>query len=100
MKGVEVPSGFDNDGEIVLNLSPGAVSNLHMGNEIVSFIGGFKGVKHTLVIPIQAVRAVYSRETGQGMIFDELEPDSEEPVFAPTEEAATVPKPSFLRLVK
>lgn len=100
MKGVEVPKGFDNDGEIVLNISPSAAGALRMGNDAVSFIAGFKGVKYNVVIPINAVRAVYSRETGQGMIFDELEDDREEPVFAPTEESTTVPKPSFLKLVK
>lgn len=102
IKGVEVPKGFDNDGEIVLNLSPGAVNHLRMNNDKISFVGGFKGVKHNLVIPTRAVRAVYSRETGQGMIFDELEDDSEEPVFATTEETLTVDvrKAPSLRIVK
>lgn len=100
--GVEVPSGFDNDGEIVLSLSPSAVNHLRMNNDKISFVGGFKGVKHNLVIPTRAVRAVYSRETGQGMIFDELEDDSEEPVFASTPDIPTVEvrKAPSLKLVK
>jgi stringent starvation protein B len=37
--GVQVPSGFASDGQIVLNVSPTAVRNLHMDNEAVSFEG-------------------------------------------------------------
>ena len=68
--GVQVPSGFANDGQIVLNVSPTAVRHLHMDNEAVSFEGRFAGVPQTLYIPAAAVLAVYARENGQGMVFD------------------------------
>jgi len=44
--GVQVPTGFASDGQIVLNVSPTAVRNLHMDNEAVSFEGRFSGVPH------------------------------------------------------
>ncbi|GAC1032010.1 ClpXP protease specificity-enhancing factor [Pseudomonas sp. No.21] len=71
--GVQVPAGYANDGQIVLNVSPSAVRHLHMDNEAVSFEGRFGGVAHTLYIPAAAIMAIYARENGQGMVFD-LEP--------------------------
>jgi stringent starvation protein B len=71
--GVQVPPGFASDGQIVLNVSPGAVRHLHMDNEAVSFEGRFGGVAHSLYVPAAAVLAIYARENGQGMVFD-LEP--------------------------
>lgn len=72
-EGVRVPAGFANDGQIVLNVSPNAVRNLHMDNEAVSFEGRFGGVPHALYVPAGAMLAIYARENGQGMVF-ELEP--------------------------
>jgi len=68
--GVQVPSGFASDGQIVLNVSPTAVRHLHMDNEAVSFEGRFAGVAQSLYIPAAAVLAIYARENGQGMVFD------------------------------
>ncbi|HEY0286183.1 MAG TPA: ClpXP protease specificity-enhancing factor [Pseudomonas sp.] len=70
---VQVPQGFANDGQIVLNISPSAVRHLHMDNDAVSFEGRFGGVPHTLYVPIAAIMGIYARENGQGMVFD-LEP--------------------------
>ena len=85
---VQVPAGFASDGQIVLNVSPTAVRQLHMDNEAVSFEGRFGGVPHTLYVPIAAILGVYARENGQGMVFDleepleaddEVEPDDDGP---------------------
>jgi len=85
---VQVPAGFASDGQIVLNVSPTAVRQLHMDNEAVSFEGRFGGVPHTLYVPIAAIMGVYARENGQGMVFDleeplevndEVEPDDDGP---------------------
>jgi stringent starvation protein B len=72
---VLVPPGYASDGQIVLNIAPGAIRQLHMDNEAVSFDGRFGGVAHSLYVPTQAVLAIYARENGQGMVFD-LEPTS------------------------
>ncbi|KAA8710407.1 MULTISPECIES: ClpXP protease specificity-enhancing factor [Pseudomonas syringae group] len=74
---VQVPQGFANDGQIVLNVSPSAVRHLHMDNEAVSFEGRFGGVPHTLYVPVAAILGIYARENGQGMVFD-LEPSLED----------------------
>lgn len=68
--GVQVPAGFASDGQIVLNVSPSAVRNLHMDNDAVSFEGRFGGVPQSLYIPSAAVLAIYARENGQGMVFE------------------------------
>lgn len=78
--GVRVPMGFANDGQIVLNISPSAIRNLHMDNEAISFEGRFGGVAHSLFIPPGAMLAIYARENGQGMVFELESPldDAEE----------------------
>lgn len=103
---VQVPQGFASDGQIVLNVSPTAVRQLHMDNEAVSFEGRFGGVPHTLYVPMSAVLGVYARENGQGMVFDleeplegfdEVEPDDDAP--PPTEPPRPTGRPS-LKVVK
>ena len=74
---VQVPQGFDNDGHIVLNVSPSAVRHLHIDNEAICFEGRFGGVPHTLYVPIGAILGIYARENGQGMVFD-MEPPFED----------------------
>ena len=73
--GVRVPPGYANDGQIVLNVSPSAVRNLHMDNEAVSFEGRFGGTAHSLYIPSGAMLAIYARENGQGMAFPVSAPE-------------------------
>jgi stringent starvation protein B len=59
-----------------------------MGSDEISFNGRFGGASMTVRIPIDAVLAVYARETGQGMIFAE---DESGP--APQPPAPTQPSP-------
>jgi stringent starvation protein B len=68
--GIQVPSGYANDGQLVLNVSSSAVRHLQLGNDAVSFEGRFGGVPQSLYIPAAAVLAIYARENGQGMVFD------------------------------
>ena len=72
-RGVQVPPGFVSDGQIVLNVAPGAVRQLKMENDAISFEGRFGGVPHSLYVPSAAVMAIYARENGQCMVF-EIEP--------------------------
>ena len=72
---VEVPSAAIRDGKIVLNVSPGAVRDLVMDNDCVSFVARFSGVTHGINIPAEAVMAIYARENGQGMMFPEDDGD-------------------------
>lgn len=68
--GIQVPPGYANDGQLVLNVSSSAVRHLQLGNDAVSFEGRFGGVPQSLYIPAAAVLAIYARENGQGMVFD------------------------------
>ena len=65
-----VPREFVKDGQIVLNLGPGATNKLQIGNEFVEFQARFGGVARDLSVPIQQVAAIYARENGAGMAFD------------------------------
>ncbi len=67
--GVVVPPEHVKDGQITLNIAPGAVQGLSLGNAEVRFSARFGGRAWTIVVPTQAVLAVYDRETGQGMGF-------------------------------
>ena len=80
---VLVPRDFVRDGRIVLNINPGAVTNLELGNDWISFSARFSGVAEEVVLPPAAVLGVYAKENGRGMLFhqdEELEgeqPDDE-----------------------
>jgi stringent starvation protein B len=68
--GVDVPAQYVKNGQIVLNVSPGAVANLDLGNEELRFRGRFGGVAVDVIAPIGAVLGIYARENGQGMVFE------------------------------
>ncbi len=72
--GVEVPSQYVKDGQIVLNVSPSAVIDLLIGNEWVSFNGRFGGTPTDILVPVKAIIGIYARENGQGMVFEPEEP--------------------------
>lgn len=76
-KNVDVPSQFVQDGQIILNIAPHAVSSLLLDNEAVSFSARFSGVVESIYIPVQAIRAIYANENGQGMVFPEEHYDTQ-----------------------
>ena len=75
--GVKVPDEFIEDGQIILNVSPQAVSHLEMGNELISFSARFRGVARSVEVPVDAVLAVFDRETRQGMSFPAVTDDED-----------------------
>lgn len=68
-----VPQAFVKDGQIVLNVGPSAVRNMHMDNDWVTFSARFGGLSHSIEVPVGNVVAIYSRETGEGMAFENLD---------------------------
>lgn len=80
---VEVPRQYVKDGKIVLNVSWNATANLRLGNDEVTFSGRFGGVSMSVRVPINAVLAIYARETGQGMIFADDDVDATPAPTAP-----------------
>ncbi len=95
----DVPSAFVKDGQIILNIGPEAVRNLHIGNDAITFGGRFNGVSHDLYVPVAAVIGIYARENGQGLAFEA----QESPPPAPSEGGGEPPAPHgkpHLRVVK
>jgi len=70
-----VPVEFVQDGQIVLNVSMGAVRNLLMDQDGVSFEARFSGKPMQVFVPIAAALALYAKENGDGLFF----PDEEFP---------------------
>jgi stringent starvation protein B len=89
--GVEVPRQFVQDGKIVLNVSWTATANLRMTNDEVSFSGRFGGTSMSVSVPITAVLAIYARETGQGMIFNDDDAGPQGPPVSAAKEPGAKP---------
>ena len=69
--GVMIPRGIATDGKIVLNLAPSAIQNLEMTNDHVSFSARFNGVAQDVYCPMASILAIYARENGEGMMFNQ-----------------------------
>ncbi|MCU7929526.1 MAG: ClpXP protease specificity-enhancing factor [Candidatus Thiodiazotropha sp. (ex Codakia rugifera)] len=83
-EGAEVPRQFVDDGRIILNVDPSAVSELEMGNDWISFSARFGGAAEEILIPPGAVMGIYAKENGQGMLFpDEEANQAQEPEDEP-----------------
>jgi stringent starvation protein B len=81
----QVPRQYVDNGKIVLNLIPNAISNLELGNDHISFNARFSGKDTNVVFPVASVLAIYAKENGQGMVFDESSnetppPEPEKPI--------------------
>lgn len=105
--GVMVPQAFVEDGRIVLNIAPGAVHGLVLGNDGIRFSARFRGTPHQVQVPPRAVLGLYARENGHGMLFpDEGEPDpapaegGSDGGAAPDGDSGGKPKRPALRVVK
>ncbi|PHR63377.1 MAG: ClpXP protease specificity-enhancing factor [Idiomarina sp.] len=90
--GCQVPWQFVQDGQIILNISPTAVTNFTADNNTVQFNARFSGSPHRVIVPMGAILAMYARENGAGTMF-EPEPDYDNPsaitpVSEPTAESA------------
>ncbi len=94
---VKVPRQFEEDGKIVLNIGPTAVQSLDLGRDAVRFDARFVGKPMTVVIPIESVLAIYTRENGQGMMFAE---EDELPPTDDSQDSSSKPKHPHLRVVK
>ncbi len=69
--GVSVPLEFIEDDHIVLNVSWSATRNLLLENELISFEARFSGTPRSVSVPVAAVKGIYARESGQGMMFQD-----------------------------
>ncbi len=78
--GVEVPAQQGQNGKIVLNISPQAVEGLMLGNDAIGFRARFGGISTDVYVPVDSVLAIYAKENGRGMVFneDDGEPEPED----------------------
>jgi stringent starvation protein B len=99
VEGVIVPNGYVRDGRITLNIHPQAVHQLDLGNDRVSFFARFGGQSLGVDIPIHAVLAVFARENGRGVFFQD-EPGETPPDGTPPDNTPSPKKGPQLKLVK
>lgn len=101
-EGVEVPQQYVNkDGQIVLNIAPRAVVDLHLGNDAVSFKARFGGIPMEIYVPCGAVLGIYAQENGQGMMFDiETPPPPPNNKIKGSAKPASEDKKPSLRVIK
>ncbi len=90
-----VPRQYVENGKIVLNLDPVAVNDLEMANDYVAFNARFGGKAMNVSFPVATVLAIYAKENGQGMVFNESDDENPPPGSGPDDSGR--PK---LKLVK
>ena len=75
---VQVPIEYVNNGKIMLNIAPEAVQGLTMSGSDIDFHARFNGTAVHVFLPVNAALAIYAKENGRGMVFneeDETPPD-------------------------
>lgn len=93
--GVKVPPQHVQNGQIVLNINPGAIGNMELGNDAIRFNARFGGQPFAICVPMKAVLAIYARENGAGTMFspEEYEDDSALDDLELTDEETADPSP-------
>jgi stringent starvation protein B len=66
-EGVQVPSAYVDEGQIVLNIDSHAVQNFDINEDFIQFEASFGGQSWQIFVPLDAVLALYANETGQGV---------------------------------
>ena len=96
-----IPREYVEEGKIVLNINPSAITDLQLGNDYIMFNARFSGKAMEVSVPIIAVLAIYARENGQGMMFDEnnTQPPTPPDDNSPPEQPKKSQKPQ-LKVVK
>lgn len=100
VEGIQIPAEHVQNGKIILNIAPMAISSLVLGDTEITFNARFSGQSRGIYIPIDAVLAIYAKENGQGMMFSEDDgaissSDDDDPEPDPDK-----PKRPALRVVK
>ena len=78
-EGLHAPLEYADNGKLVLNIAPRAVRDLKIDNDSVTFSARFGGLARDVYVPVPAILAIYARENGQGMLFNEREEDGDRP---------------------
>lgn len=94
-----VPRQFVQEGKIVLNLRPEAVQGLSLGDDRIQFDARFSGQPTHVAFPVDAVLAIYAKENGKGMIFEDESGDDDRPPPHTDSDRGKTTKP-VLKVVK
>jgi stringent starvation protein B len=70
-EGVNVPEDFVQDGKIILNVKPEAIRDLDINYDELTFRATFGGEEWGIVVPMDALMAVYAMEDGRGIMFNQ-----------------------------
>lgn len=101
-----VPRQHVQNEHIILNIGFRAIKNLLIDNEWITFQARFNGEVQNIEVPVGHVRAIFTKETGEGMKFEveawqpENETQSEQNKPTVNEKETTQPKKKGLKLVK
>lgn len=90
-----LPPDYVENGKILLNIRPQAVEALSLGNQAIEFNTRFNGKDTPIEVAVNAVMAIYAKENGKGLVFDQ-EPDGGDD--KPPE--AGIPSKPHLKIVK
>ena len=74
-----LPEAYIENDRIVLNIRPAAIQDLSIGNTAIEFNARFNGQPMHIIAPVAAVMAIYAKENGKGMVFDQEEEEEEDP---------------------
>ncbi|MBM4207629.1 MAG: ClpXP protease specificity-enhancing factor [Gammaproteobacteria bacterium] len=90
-----LPTDHIENGKILLNIRPQAVEALSLGNKTIEFNARFNGKATLIEVSVNAVMAIYAKENGKGLVFDqEFEGNDDKPPSIQT------PGKPNLRIVK
>ena len=98
-RGVQVPQQHVVEGRIVLNISPKASRGLLLENDRIVFTTRFSGQATQIFVTPGSVLAIYAKENGRGMEFEEEEEEEPPPTASPPDRGSKGKKPA-LKLVK
>lgn len=90
-----LPVSYIEDGKIILNMRPQAIQGLTLGNEFIEFNAKFSGKPMQIAASVNAVMAIYAKENGKGLVFDQDNNDGGE-----TSPEQPPPNKPTLRVVK
>ena len=94
IEGAVLPTQHVEDGRIVLNIRAQAVQGLDLGDEFILFNARFSGRPMEVYFPVSSVLAIYAKESGKGMVFDQENDTNDTPPAPPSPSPSVKKKPS------
>ena len=99
--GVEIPQEYVTAGRVILNVSPESCRGLHLDNDRIVLTTRFSGRTVQLALVPGAVLAIYAKENGRGMEFNDDDGDlPPSPGNSGGTKSGTTGRKPALRLVK